>query len=76
VGNQKTSKGEIKKMEETLAQKLAKKNICLVYWARNKKLSIQDIYLLRKISNGTVKGARRGRTRELVDMLQEDGLMS
>ena len=61
--------------EETLAQRLAKRNISLGYWAKNRGLSEQDRYLLRKLSNGTTRGTSKGRTKELVEMLRADGLL-
>lgn len=62
--------------KETLAQELAKRNISLTYWAQNRRLSKQDKDLLRKLSNGTTTGIRQGRTKELLEMLKEDGLVA
>lgn len=60
--------------QETLIQKLAKRNISLMYWAQNRGLDKRDKDLLLKISNGTTNGTKKGRTKELIEMLIEDGL--
>jgi hypothetical protein len=62
--------------EGSLSHELRKKCISLPIWAENRGLSKNDKQLLRKISNGTIKGKRKGRTREIMAMLREDGLIA
>lgn len=57
---------------ETLSQIMAKNGIKLRTWAKSKGLSEKDIALLNQISHRLIKG-KRGRAKELKEMLEKDG---
>jgi hypothetical protein len=62
--------------EGSLAETLAKRGMSLTFYARCKGFTKKDIDLLGKYSNGTTSGTRKGRTKELINILREDGLVA
>ncbi|MDR0578987.1 MAG: hypothetical protein LBG21_00070 [Campylobacteraceae bacterium] len=61
--------------EGSISHSLKNRYISLTVWANVRGLSKQDKNILRKLSNGTMKGYY-GRAREIKDMLIEDGLIT
>lgn len=62
--------------KKTIAQQLADKSMCMSAWARNRGLSEKDKAILSQLSCGKTNGTRKGRAREILQMLRAEGLLA
>ncbi|WP_104696435.1 hypothetical protein [Helicobacter trogontum] len=58
--------------KDNIATQMAKRGMRIRAWALSKGLNKQDIELLNSLSCARIKG-KRGRAKELRDMLEHDG---
>lgn len=62
------------KKQTSVAKALEKKGMKIATWAKSKKLSQKDIYLIRNIARDQILG-KRGRAKELKELLVKEGLL-